>query len=41
MLNQRISIFISLPLKSLSRLALQRRLEEIGRTVADTTRERA
>jgi protein-tyrosine-phosphatase len=41
MLNQRISIFISLPLRSLSRLALQRRLEEIGRSVADTAREEA
>lgn len=31
MLNNRISIFISLPMASLDRLALQRRLEEIGR----------
>jgi arsenate reductase len=33
MLNNRISIFISLPMPSLDRLALQRRLEEIGRTL--------
>ena len=32
MLNQRIGIFVSLPLRSLSRLSLQRRLQEIGRT---------
>ncbi len=31
MLNNRISIFISLPLASLDKLALQKRLEEIGR----------
>jgi arsenate reductase (thioredoxin) len=30
MLNARISIFVSLPLRSLDRLSLQRRLEEIG-----------
>jgi len=30
MLNNRISIFISLPMKSLDRLALQKRLDEIG-----------
>lgn len=33
MLNNRISIFISLPTASLDRLALQRRLDEIGRTL--------
>jgi protein-tyrosine-phosphatase len=32
MLNNRISIFVNLPLTSLDRLALQRRLEEIGET---------
>jgi protein-tyrosine-phosphatase len=32
MLNSRISIFISLPLRSLDRLTLQARLEQIGRT---------
>ncbi|WP_163273139.1 arsenate reductase ArsC [Chelativorans alearense] len=31
MLNNRISIFASLPLKSLDRLALQKRLDDIGR----------
>ena len=31
MLGNRISIFISLPMRSLDRLALQRRLDEIGR----------
>jgi protein-tyrosine-phosphatase len=33
MLNNRISIFISLPMASLDKLALQRRLDEIGRTL--------
>ncbi|MQX09602.1 arsenate reductase ArsC [Sinorhizobium fredii] len=33
MLNNRISIFISLPMTSLDKLALQRRLNEIGRDV--------
>jgi arsenate reductase (thioredoxin) len=32
MLNSRISIFVSLPLRSLDRLALQKRLDEIGKT---------
>lgn len=32
MLNQRIGIFVSLPMRSLNRLSLQRRLHEIGRT---------
>jgi arsenate reductase len=32
MLNARVSIFVSLPLRSLDQLSLQRRLEEIGRT---------
>jgi hypothetical protein len=31
MLTQRISIFVSLPIESLDRLALKRRLESIGR----------
>jgi hypothetical protein len=30
MLNQRIGIFTSLPLRSLDKLALQRKLKEIG-----------
>jgi hypothetical protein len=34
MLYQRISIFTSLPLESLDKLTLQRRLDEIGRTRA-------
>lgn len=33
MLNNRISIFTSLPMTSLDRLALQRRLDEIGRNL--------
>jgi arsenate reductase len=32
MLNNRISIFVSLPMKSLDKLSLQKRLEEIGQT---------
>jgi protein-tyrosine-phosphatase len=32
MLNQRISIFVNLPMASLDQLALQRRLDEIGKT---------
>ena len=34
MLNNRISIFVSLPLASLDRLSLQRRLDEVGRDLA-------
>jgi arsenate reductase len=41
MLNQRISIFVNLPLRSLDTLSLQRRLDEIGHTTADTSREKA
>ena len=33
MLNNRISIFTALPLKSIDKLSLQHRLDEIGRTV--------
>ncbi|WP_043617780.1 arsenate reductase ArsC [Ensifer sp. ZNC0028] len=33
MLNNRISIFVSLPMPSLDKLALQKRLDEIGRNV--------
>jgi len=39
MLNNRIGIFVSLPMASLDRLSLQRRLDEIGETApnkADT-----
>jgi hypothetical protein len=32
MLTNRINIFISLPLKSLDQLSLQRRLDAIGKT---------
>ena len=32
MLNNRISIFVSLPLRSLDRLSLQKRLDEIGKS---------
>lgn len=32
MLNNRISIFVSLPLRALDKLSLQRRLDRIGRT---------
>jgi arsenate reductase len=34
MLSNRISIFVSLPMKSLDKLSLQRRLDEIGKTKA-------
>lgn len=36
MLDNRISIFTSLPISSLDRLALQRRLDEIGRAAAES-----
>jgi arsenate reductase len=36
MLNNRIGIFASLPLKSLDKLSLQRRLDEIGRKLPDS-----
>jgi arsenate reductase len=32
MLNNRISVFVSLPIRSLDRLALQKRLDSIGKT---------
>jgi arsenate reductase (thioredoxin) len=38
MLNSRIGIFTSLPLASLDKLSLQRRLDEIGKTNADVER---
>ncbi len=37
MLNQRIGIFVNLPLASLSRLSLQHQLDEIGRSGAAAT----
>ena len=36
MLNNRISIFTSLPFRSLDRLSLQKRLDEIGRPLPQT-----
>jgi protein-tyrosine-phosphatase len=41
MLHQRISIFINLPISSLDNLSLQKRLDDIGRTSAETSREKA
>jgi arsenate reductase len=41
MLHQRISIFVNLPLASLSKLSLQRHLDEIGRTQPQDTKESA
>ena len=41
MLYQRISIFTNLPLSSLDKLSLQKRLDDIGKTTADATREKA
>src|SRR5262249_48632867 len=34
MLNNRISIFVSLPIRSLNQLSLQKQLEAIGKTVS-------
>jgi len=39
MLNQRIGIFVNLPMVSLDRLTLQRRLDEIGQAVTGETGE--
>ena len=41
MLYQRISIFTNLPLSWLDKLSLQKRLDDIGKTTADATREKA
>jgi len=41
MLNQRISIFVNLPLQSLSKLSLQKHLDEIGQTSASASKEPA
>ena len=38
MLNQRIDIFVSLPLRSLDQLSLQKKLREIGRTEGATAK---
>jgi protein-tyrosine-phosphatase len=41
MLNQRISIFVNLPIESLSKLSLQRHLAEIGRTRTSLSKQSA
>lgn len=41
MLNNRISIFTSLPVTSLDKISLQRRLDDIGKAKTDVTREKA
>jgi arsenate reductase len=41
MLNNRIGIFTSLPLTSLDKISLQRRLDDIGKVKTDITREKA
>ncbi len=41
MLNNRIGIFTSLPLKSLDQLSLKKQLDDIGRFKTDITREKA
>jgi arsenate reductase len=41
MLNQRIGIFVSLPLRSLDSLTLQERLDDIGRTPRSEPAEKA
>jgi len=38
MLNQRIGIFVSLPLRSLDQLSLQKKLREIGRMEGETAK---
>ena len=38
MLNQRIGLFVSLPIRSLDKLSLQQKLKEIGRTEAVTAK---
>lgn len=37
MLSNRINIFVNLPLRSLDQLSLQKRLDDIGRTLAETS----
>jgi len=37
LLNNRISIFVSLPLRSLDKLSLQRRLDDIGKTYPEAS----
>jgi hypothetical protein len=38
MLNQRIGIFVSLPVRSLDQLSLQKKLREIGRMEGATAK---
>jgi arsenate reductase (thioredoxin) len=40
MLNQRIGIFVSLPMRSLDKLSLQKRLDEIGQRREEPAREK-
>jgi arsenate reductase len=40
-LNQRIGIFVALPLEKLSRLSLQKQLDEIGQTKLETPKATA
>jgi arsenate reductase (thioredoxin) len=41
MLSNRIGIFVSLPIDKLSKLSLQKKLDEIGQTRAPTSTEPA
>jgi arsenate reductase (thioredoxin) len=41
MLNNRISVFVSLPIRSLDKLTLQRQLDSIGRTTGDESESAA
>jgi len=41
MLNNRIGIFVNLPMASLDKLSLQKRLEDIGKTIAENARDDA
>jgi protein-tyrosine-phosphatase len=41
MLNQRIGIFVSLPFHTLSKLSLQAKLDEIGQTRSEASKEQA
>ena len=41
MLHQRISIFVNLPIESLDKLTLQKRIDDIGKTTGDIQRESA
>jgi hypothetical protein len=41
MLNPRIGIFVSLPLEKLSKLSLQKELDQIGRSKTSVSRQPA